>query len=54
MYAEDTFIIFEILTWLPDFHLGMNWFGNVIAWPVWEEATHYIGSSMVISLSFVR
>ena len=28
---EDTFTIFEILTWLPDFHIGMDPCGNVTA-----------------------
>ena len=46
---EDIFTLFEILTWLLDFHLGMNPFVNITAWPVWAEATHYIGVNTIIS-----
>ena len=51
---KDTFNTFEILRWLPNFHLGVNPFGNLNTWPVWIEATRYIGDNKVLSsLSFV-
>ena len=39
---EGTFTIFQIITWLSDFHTGMNPFGNGTAWPVLAEVTRYI------------
>ena len=51
--VEESFAIFEILTWLPDFRMGMNPFGNVIAWPVGAEATPYIRNNTVISSSIL-
>ena len=41
---EDTFTVFELPTWLPDFIMGMNQFSNLTAWPIWAEVTCYTGN----------
>ena len=49
MRQEDTFTVFEIYTWLPDFIMGMNPFRNWTAWTVWVEATCHIGNRKTFS-----
>ena len=46
---ENIFTVFESQTWLPDFHLGMNPFGNVTARPIWTQATRSSENNTVIS-----
>ena len=40
-FHEDTFTIFEIQTWLPDFILGISPFRIFCACPIWAEVTYY-------------
>ena len=51
---EDTFTVFEILTCLPHFPLGMNPSGIVTAWPVWAETIRCIGIFMIQFFFIVR
>ena len=40
-FGEDTFAVFEIQTWLPDFIMGIGPFGIFVAWPIGEEIRGY-------------
>ena len=46
---EDTFTMFELQTWLPDFILGINPFGIFLAWPVCPDVTSDIRNNTVVS-----
>ena len=46
---EDTFTIFEIQSWLPDFIIGLNRFKKLTAWPVWKEVTCHIENKTKLS-----
>ena len=52
---EDTFTIFEIQTWLPDFIMGMARLRIWTAWPVWAEVPVTLGiKTKLSSLSIDR
>ena len=53
--VEDTFTIFEIQTWLPDFIMGITCLRNWTAWSIWaEEPVTFGNKTKLSSLSIDR